>query len=319
MVKLVRDLGIFAVVSVLGVAPAMAQAVNDGTPVAADSAAAPADGNAAKGDTEETGPKIPWQPGPKLIDLGHGSKLDLPESHVYLGMPDAAKLMEKMGNLHNDGLLGLVASKIEADQYLVTLRYEESGYIKDDEKLDGEELLDSIREGEDDYNDERKKLGFSAIHADGWDEQPHYDKQKHQLIWGLIIRDDEGASINYNTRILGRSGFVSLNLLTDKQHLAEYKPAGAMLLGRTQFESGQRYEDFNSSTDKVAEYGLTGLVLGGAGMGLAKAAKIGLLAKFGKGIIALLIAGKKAVIALFIAIGAGIKGLLGRKKNEPAA
>src|SRR5205085_307210 len=137
------------------------------------------------------------------------------------------------------------------DEYIVTLDFEDAGHVKDDESLDGKELLDSIREGEDDYNAERKKLGFSAIHAAGWDEQPHYDKQQHQLIWGLLVEASDGGSINYNTRILGRTGFVSLNLLTDKQHLAAYKPAAALLLSKTAFEPGKRYQDFNSSTDKV--------------------------------------------------------------------
>ena len=222
-----------------------------------------------------------------------------------------------MGNLHNEDMLGLVVSKDENAEFVVTIDYEDTGHIKDDEELDAKELLESIQEGEDDYNAERKKLGFSAIHAAGWDESPHYDKQKHQLIWGLIVEASDGGSINYNTRILGRTGFVSLNLLTDKQHLAEYKPAGALLLSKTSFEAGKRYSDFNASTDKVAEYGLTGLVLGGAGLGLAKAAKIGLLAKFGKVLIGLLIAGKKLIVVGVLALGAALRSLF-KKKDATA-
>jgi uncharacterized membrane-anchored protein len=259
-----------------------------------------------------------WQPGPKPIDLGHGVKLELPDSHVYLAQPDAGKLMEKMGNLHNEDLIGLVVPRQEPERYLVTLRYEESGHIKDDESLDAKELLDSMREGEADYNEERKKLGFPPIHCTGWNEQPHYDKQKHELIWGLIVADTTGSSVNYSTRILGRTGFVSLNLVADPEHLNAYKPDGALLLSKTEFESGKRYEDFNSSTDKVAEYGLTGLVLGGVGLGLVKVAKIGLLAKFGKGLIALLLAGKKAIVAAFVAAGAAVRGWFKKKKKEDA-
>lgn len=313
MAKLVRVLGVTCALVLSSVGPVQAQA--------ADPAASAAVGDAAPADSAPGEPQsnIPWQPGPKAIDLGHGAKLDLPDSHAFLAQPDAGKLMEKMGNLYNDDLLGLVVSKNEADEYLVTLRYEDSGYIKDDESLDGEELLESIQEGEEEYNAERKKLGFTPIHAAGWDEPPHYDKQKHELIWGLRIEATDGGSINYNTRILGRSGFISLNLVTDKQHLAEYKPAGALLLSKTGFEPGKRYADFNSSTDKVAEYGLTGLVLGGAGLGLAKAAKIGLLAKFGKVLIGLLIAGKKLIVIGAIALGALIKSLLKKKDaSHPA-
>jgi hypothetical protein len=65
----------------------------------------------------------------------------------------------------------------------------------------------------------------------------------------------------------------------------------------------------------VAEYGLTGLVLGGAGLGLAKVAKIGLLAKFGKGLLALLLVGKKAIVIGAIALGAALKALLKKKKD----
>ena len=311
MAKLVRAFGV-AVALGLGAVPANAAPAGD-EPAAAPTPAT--DAAPADSATATPGEQLPWQPGPKPIDLGHGVKLDLPDGYAYLGQPDASKLMEKMGNLHNDGMLGLVVSKSETDEYIVTLDFEDSGHIKDDESLDGKELLDSIREGEEDYNAERKKLGFTAIHAAGWDEQPHYDKQQHQLVWGLLVEATDGSSINYNTRILGRTGFVSLNLLTDKEHLAQYKPSGALLLSKTAFEPGKRYEDFNSSTDKVAEYGLTGLVLGGAGLGLAKIAKIGLLAKFGKGILALLIAGKKAIVAAAVAAGAAIKGLFKKKKD----
>jgi uncharacterized membrane-anchored protein len=283
----------------------------DGADHAAEAAEAPAPAGSA--EAAESGPQLPWQEGPKPLDLGHGVKMDLPETHAFLGMPQAGELMKKMGNLYNDDLLGLVISKNEqeSNDYIVTLRYEDSGHIKDDESLDGKELLDSIREGEEEYNEERKKLGFSPMHAAGWDEEPHYDKAKHHLVWGLIIEAPDGGSINYNTRILGRTGFVSLNLVTDKQHLAQYKPAGALLLSKTGFEQGNAYADFNESTDKVAEYGLTGLVLGGAGLGLAKAAKIGILAKFGKGLIALLIAGKKVIVAAVIGLGALLKKVLG--------
>ena len=62
---------------------------------------------------------------------------------------------------------------------------------------------------------------------------------------------------------------------------------------------------------------MTGLVLGGAGLGLAKAAKIGLLAKFGKVLIGLLVAGKKVIVAGVIALGAALRSLF-KKKDATA-
>lgn len=285
---------------------------------------APADSAAAAGSAEQpveepARPRLPWQEGPAKLDLGHGASIDLPESFGYLAQPEAGKLMEKMGNLHNEDLIGLIAPKAEDAEYFVTLRYEESGYIKDDEELDAEELLEAMRDGEEEYNAERQKLGFPPIHAAGWGEEPHYDRARHHLVWGLTVESPEGATVNYATRVLGRNGYVSLNLVTDPKDLAKDKPAAALLLSKTSFGQGKRYEDFDSSTDKVAEYGLTGLVLGGAGLGLAKAAKLGLLAKFSKVILAVLIAGKKFVVIALVAIGAFLKRLFDRRKDATDA
>ena len=260
---------------------------------------------------------LPWQEGPKTIAIGQGVKLALPEARRFLGQPDAGRLMEKFGNLHNENLLGVVLPTAPDEEWIVTLRYDADGYIKDDEKLDGKEILESIREGEPAYNEERKKLGFPPIHADGWMEEPRYDKANHFVLWALSVSSDNGTSVNLNTRILGRKGFVSVNLITGKEELTRFRPVGGELLRATSFEAGGRYEDFDSSTDKVAEYGLTGLVLGGAGLGLAKAAKIGLLASCWKWILAVLVAGKKAVIVLFAGLAALAKKIFGGRKAAP--
>jgi hypothetical protein len=51
---------------------------------------------------------------------------------------------------------------------------------------------------------------------------------------------------------------------------------------------------------------------------LAKVAKLGLLAKFGKGLIALLIAGKKAIVAGLVALGAALKKVFAKKSDATA-
>jgi uncharacterized membrane-anchored protein len=149
-------------------------------------------------------------------------------------------------------------------------------------------------------------------------DPPHYDRSVHHLVWALQVSDDESKSINYNTRVLGRHGYASINLVTGTDHLAEYKPQAGALLAGSAFTKGSRYEDFNTKTDKVAEYGLAGLVLGGAGLAAAKLVKLGLLAKFWNVILAALIAGKKAIILALIAAGAFMKKFFGGKKPQPA-
>jgi uncharacterized membrane-anchored protein len=296
-----------------------AAAAKGAKPPAAAASAPAAQAQEAPSDDEPSPsePRLPWQNGPTKVDLGHELALDLKGEHRFLASGPAAKVMEKMGNFHNDNLLGVVTSRSGEDWFAV-LRYEAEGYIKDDETIDANELLSAIREGTDEANKERVEKGFKALRIDGWSEAPRYEKAAHHLVWALEVSDDEGKSVNYNTRILGRRGYVSINLVTSPQELAGFKPQASVLLASTKFSNGARYEDFDSKTDKVAEYGLAGLVLGGAGLAAAKLVKVGLLAKFSKVIIAALIAGKKAIIAAAIAVVALVKKFFGQKKSEAA-
>ncbi len=265
--------------------------------------------------------KLPWVAGPKHLSLPHGIEFDVPKDHLFLAQPHAGKLLEKQGNLHNDDLLGIVIpdeseteSRSDEDSWLVTIRFEEEGFIKDDETPNPKEILETIREGEPDYNEERKKLGFSPIHAEGWKEEPRYNSKTHELEWALIVSTTEGKTVNLNTRILGRKGFAAVNFLVDPDALDRHRDEARAVRAAVTFGEGHRYEDFDAKKDKVAEYGLTGLVLGGAGFGLLKAAKLGLLAKFGKLLITGLLVAKKGVVFLLAGIAALFKKIFGSRE-----
>lgn len=76
------------------------------------------------------------------------------------------------------------------------------------------------------------------------------------------------------------------------------------VLAMTDFDAGQRYTDFDKSTDKLAAYGIGALVAGGI------AAKAGLFAKLGVMLLAL-----KKFIVLGIAAVAGLFKKLFRRKQ----
>lgn len=270
----------------------------------------------AEGASPEAKLAPEWQIGPKDVSLGHELKLDLPAGYAYLPPAPAGKLLEKNGSFHHENLLGLVASTDAKEDWFIVARFEDSGFIKDDEKIDAEELLTALRDGTKDANEERQQRGFKPLNVDGWAEPPKYDAARHHLVWALIVSDPEGKSVNLNTRVLGRKGYVSLNLVTEPSLLAQYRGNAQKLLAVTRFDTGARYEDFNEKTDKVAEYGLTGLVLAGAGLGAAKLVKLGLLAKFSKVIIGLLIAGKKVIVLALIGIGALLKKVFSGRRSE---
>jgi uncharacterized membrane-anchored protein len=166
-------------------------------------------------------------------------------------------------------------------------------------------MLKDMQQSIRDANDERKKAGYGTLELVGWAEPPHYDVLTKKLYWAkeLAFSDANGHTLNYDIRVLGRDGYLSMEAVSDMADQALVKEGMQQVLPMAEFDSGHRYADFNPKTDKLAEYGLAALVAGGI------AAKTGLLAKIGL----MLLAAKKLVIAAVVAFGAFLKKIFGGK------
>jgi uncharacterized membrane-anchored protein len=242
--------------------------------------------------------------GPHDVPLAGQAVLKLPAGHAFVPQPQAGAMLNAMGNPgHDEQLQGLIFPKGDNDSWFIIIRYVDEGYIKDDEAKDwnADELLQSYREGTEEANKEREKMGVPAIEIEGWAEKPAYDAQQHRLVWAMSSHERGAAAgsakgVNYNTYALGREGYFSLNLVTGLNELPAHKPAAQTMLSALQFDDGKRYADFDASTDKVAAYGLAALVAGVAAKKLgflalalafvAKFAKVAILAVAGFGAVA---------------------------------
>ena len=231
--------------------------------------------------------------GPVDVPLAGQALLKLPAGHAFVPQPQAGRMLNAMGNPGQDPRLqGLIFPQGDGG-WFVTVRYEDAGYIKDDDARDwnADDLLKTYREGTEASNEERQKMGVPALEILGWAEKPAYDGATHRLVWAMSSREkgapaNEPQGVNYNTYVLGREGFISMNLVTGLNDLPAHKPAAHGLLGALQFNEGKRYADFNASTDRVAEYGLAALVVGVAAKKLGMLALAGVfLAKFAKVIV----------------------------------
>lgn len=227
------------------------------------------------------------QPGPVDIPLGGQATLKLPEGYAYVPQKEANRLLNAMGNGDDPTRLGLILPP-EGDSFVVP-RYIPAGYIKDDEAADwnADDLLDSLTEGTEETNKERAARGLPQMEIVGWNQKPTYDKASHRLVWAIETADkgvaEAGHGANYNTYVLGREGYLSMNLVSDFGTLGANKPHVANLLARTSFDDGKRYADFDETTDKVAEYGIAALVTGVAAKKLGLFAVIAaFVAKFAK-------------------------------------
>lgn len=252
--------------------------------------------------------KVAWQHGPSLAKIDKWAEIRVPASYVFANGSDTRLLMEAMGNPATNTEVGFLSP--DTLEWMVVFEFDEVGYIKDDEKdsLDADAILASIRRGTEESNKERKAKGFSALHVVGWDIKPRYNEITHNLEWATRLKDDNGDLIlNHNTRLLGRKGVMRVTLVVEPQKLTAVLPAYSKLLDEFSFKKGQAYSEF-SQGDKIAQYGLTALIAGGAGAAAAKLGFFKLIAKFWKVVVL-------SVVAFFATIWSKIKGFFGRKNQ----
>lgn len=258
-------------------------------------------------------PAVGWVAGPTTVDLGGNAQMKLSQSYMFANAADTKKLMEYMQNPPSTDL-GLIAPKGRLNDWFIVFDYSPDGYVKDDEKtsLDAGAILQSIKDGTESGNQWRRDRGFAPLNIVGWYEQPHYDTATHNLVWATLGDSGGLQSVNYNTRVLGRYGYMSAVLVTGGPQLDASKREVELLLAGFSWKTGNNYAEYVAG-DKVAEIGLTALIAGGAG---AAAVKTGLLGK---------ITGLLAPIAKFLAVGAlaiaavflrGFKSMF--RRNPPA-
>ncbi|MCR8659832.1 DUF2167 domain-containing protein [Paenibacillus endoradicis] len=257
---------------------------------------------------EEVAPTVNWIEGGITVPVGDISSLNLDESLLYLDEVNTPIIQQYIGNMVYGTELGSVFPASEEENWYVVFDYEDVGYIsdKDKSKIKAKELLKSYQQGTEESN--KNLPEEDHLFVKGWYTEPYYDETDRTLKWALLAEDFYGNSvINYNIRILTREGYVSVLLVTDPTTLEhDITTLDTLILSQYSINDGYRYEDHDPSTDKISELGLTGLILGGAGLVAAK--KAGLLIAAG-----LLL--KKFWFILF-AIPIAIWNWLRRRKKE---
>ncbi len=231
---------------------------------------------------EGEGPALAWQRGPATAPIGDDlAELELSEGFVFLGAQDTQKLLELNQNPVSGTELAIVSPASDAEQWFMVFEFDEIGYVPDDEKdeLDADALLASVREGTEAANEERKRRGWPEMKIVGWHEKPHYDEATNHLTWSIIGESQGQRSVNRAVKLLGRRGVMTATLVASPEELDSAIPEADALLGAYSFRSGHTYAEYVPGKDRLAEIGLTALVVGGAGAALIKS---GLLARFWK-------------------------------------
>jgi uncharacterized membrane-anchored protein len=242
--------------------------------------------------------------GPAEADLGGFAKVNVPAGHMFLDGNTIRQRMESVGEPTSGNEVGFL--RPTNGGWSVYFEYADVGYVKDDEKdkLDAPELLKSLKKGNDAANEQRKRNGIPPLIIDGWQQEPKYDPATHNLTWCIRATVQGEPLLNYNTRLLGRKGFMSVTLVCEPDQLQSTLTDYNSLLAGYKFNTGDTYAEYKPG-DKVAKYGLGALVLGGAAVG---ALKLGFFAW----LLAFIKKGWKVVVIALVAIAAGAKKILNK-------
>lgn len=234
---------------------------------------------------------------------GAHATLDLGDDYYYIGPDDSRKvLVDGWGNPPDaaNNVLGMIFPKrfkpMDDDSWGAVITYNDIGYVSDDDArtADYQKLLDDMRSGEAADNQARREKGYPELNLVGWAEPPRYVADTHVVIWAreLAVSGKTNHGLNYDIRVLGREGVLSLNVVAGMADLADIHDAASGIARTAQFDAGSRYADYREGVDKSAGIGIAGLVAAGVGVAAAKKlGLLGLLLVFGKKLIVFVVAG----------------------------
>ncbi len=254
---------------------------------------------------------------------GADAVLHLGQDYYFLSSEEARLVLtEGWGNPPDsvNDVLGMVFPAgrkfYEPDVWGAVITYQETGYVSDDDadSADYAALLQQLQAAEPDLNQRRTAQGYPTQHLVGWAEPPAYNRATHSVIWAqnLQVSGARENTLNYDVRLLGRRGVLSLNMVTVMSQLGQTRQAAQRFAAHAEFTPGARYADHQAG-DRIAEFGVGGLVA--AGLGVAAAQKAGLLVV----ILAFLKKAGILIIAGIALLWAWLRRVFSRRREEEEA
>jgi uncharacterized membrane-anchored protein len=245
-----------------------------------------------------------WVEGPTQVKIGQNATFKVPAGYRFLGPDDTVKFMDLTKNLASDD--GGTVFAPDDFAWWGEFEYADVGHVADNEKIDPDALLSTLRSNQVEANKRLSDRGWATLEVVGWQKAPFYDPDTHNLSWALILRNSQGGEdVNYNTRLLSRTGYTAATLVASTSYLQASIDQFKHAVAGYRFTDDQTYAAYKPG-DKVAEYGLAALVTGGA---VAVAVKTGLW----KVVFGALVAGWKFIVAGVVAFFAALRKMFKQK------
>jgi len=264
--------------------------------------------------------RLPWIHGPAITRIEGGSDMRIPAGFELLVPPDGKKLLALMGNptTASDDRAYILQPEDAGQDWFMEFSYRDAGHVDDTDTIDADKLLAMMSKYSLEDNEVRKARHLPALDLVGWQTTPRYDPQTHRLEWAYRYKTHTDDLIsNLHTRVLTRTGYYRVLMVGDVATYDEDMKAFNTALTFLHPLPGNRYSDFETG-DKLARYGLMGLMGGGAAAlavktGLAGGA-LALIVKIGSALLS-----SKAIVAViaFLALlWARLKSLFSRRKGK---
>jgi uncharacterized membrane-anchored protein len=226
-------------------------------------------------EREAAAKTLHWRDGETLTLPVSNGTVNAPGPAKQLVGPDARVLYEILNGVDAPGSLEATLLDPRTNE-IVLLEKFGGGYVRLDDwnDVDAEGMLKSVTEATEEANAQRRTSGVPPLHVTGWLERPHLDRASNSVRWAIELQDEKaGPMVNSIALVLGRDGFEKLTWAGDKA-IGE-RPLLKTGMSAFNFPAGGRYED-HQADDKVAEYGIAGLVA--AVLGAKVASKLGIIA-----------------------------------------
>ena len=251
---------------------------------------------------------LPWQVGPAVGKIGTRATIDVPEGYAFLDVDGTRRLNQLLEN-PPDGNDTYTLAPHDLS-WIGFFTFQDMGYVKDDEKVNADDVLESVRLGTEQGNEERRQRGWETMRILGWSFEPQYDEQLKALEWAILAETETNKSkvVNYNTRVLGRRGVMEVVVVADPETLQPAIADFKRLMPGYSFAAGEKYSEFVAG-DHVAEVGLAALITGGAAV---VASKKGWLAAAGVMLAKLW----KLLLVGFFGVIAAVRAVFKRKQQD---
>jgi uncharacterized membrane-anchored protein len=201
------------------------------------------------------------------ISIASGAaELNLGPNLVFLNPADAAVVSTKLMGNPPDNAEGIEGAIVPTDgaMWVAMVEYHADGHVahSDAASINNDELLKQIVARIVSEAAIRRSRGEEGAQIVGWAREPFYDRANKKLYWAKEIKfdSDTARTVNYNMRVLGRAGYISIDVSDDISATPALNIAMPKLLSMVNFTPGNRYGDYVEGTDKAAGFGISNLV-----------------------------------------------------------